>query len=198
MILNASVYHRLIVHLGLTFCLRMMHRRRIVMDRRQLECWHNVPRVTRNSLPRLKTWHRLTLNIPRTFSSSSRETLGCLWKTMALFTRHISETFNPGLKVDIRSCLLLKKLMIFQSCIFKILQVNRFVTNPHNQEVFRNPCPVSSSSELPLTNERLKWTFSANQKPVMWSLFAVIHLQRLMSGLICPAGYIFLTSFCSE
>ena len=158
MILNASVYHRLIVHLGLTFCLRMMHRRSLVMDRRQLECWHSVPRVTRNSLPRLKTWHRLTLNIPRTFFDSSRETFGCLWKTMALFTRHISETFNPGLKVDYKKLSATKrsswssKVAFSKSCkstdLLLILTTKKFsvirVTSPLQKSF---PWPMRGSSE---------------------------------------------------
>ena len=89
----------------------------------------------------------------------------------------------------IRSCLLRSswssKLAFSKSCKSTDLLLILTIYNP---EVFRNPCPVSSSPELPLTNERLMWPFSANQKPGKWSLFAVIHLQRLMSGLICPGG----------
>ena len=76
-----------------------------------------------------------------------RSSLRRLSKTMTLFPGHISETFKPGLGDDKKLLLVSAELVILQSCIFIIVQVNRFVTNlqhPQPGEVSRNPSQVPS------------------------------------------------------
>ena len=95
-----------------------------LMDRRQLECWHNVARVTRNSLPRLKTWHRSTLNIPGTRIG----TPGCRLSKRQWHFLPVTLA-RPSISELIKSCL---ERWSSKLAFLKILQVNRFVTNPRN------------------------------------------------------------------